>query len=60
MSCEIGFYKYETINGKNFEFIDYYPINDFIKKHLNTVGKIKYEFEKNEPKKINGKLVVLI
>lgn len=60
MDFEIGFYKYETSVEKNLSFIDYYPINDDVKKHLDEVGKIKYEFENNLPKKINGKLVVLI
>lgn len=60
MNPNIGYYKYETSNGKNYEFINYYPITDEIKEYLIKVGNFKYEFDGDNLKKINGKLVVLI
>ena len=60
MNCNIGFYKYETSKDKNFNFIDYYPINEEVKNYLSSSGNIKYEFENNSPKIIDGKLVILI
>jgi len=54
---DIGYFKYESSIPKKLTEIPYYPINDII---LNSLEHIKYEFENNVQKKINGKLVVLI
>ncbi len=54
---EIGYFKYENKLNEITTEIPYYPINNFL---LNNLTHVKYEFENNQPKKINGKLVVLI
>jgi len=54
---EIGYFKYENKLNEITTEIPYYPINSFL---LNNLKHVKYEFENNQPKKINGKLVVLI
>lgn len=60
MNNEIGFYKYGATNGVNYEFIHPYPIDKKTLENLKKNGNIKYEFENNKLKKINGKLVVII
>lgn len=56
----IGYYKYESKNETINQFLDYYPINKTILEYLKKEKFIKYEFENNKPKTINGKLIVLI
>jgi hypothetical protein len=56
MESNIGFYRYENKNITNYE-MPYYPINLNV---LRNIKHLKYEFENNTPKKIDGKFVVLI
>jgi len=56
MKSDIGFYRYENKNNTDYE-MPYYPINVSV---LNNIKHLKYEFENNTPKKIDGKFVVLI
>lgn len=57
---EIGYYKYQAKETPIIDCINYYPINDFINEYLLRQDFIKLEYHNNEPKKIDGKIIVLI
>ena len=57
---KIGFYKYENSNKLVVECVREYPITADIINYITQKKDIKFEFENNEPKLIDGKFVVLI
>ena len=58
---KIGYYKYAASYLMfNDICIREYPITEEIISYLKKLGNIKYEFEGNKPKLINGKLVVFV
>ena len=58
---KIGYYKYAASNCMfNDICIREYPITEEIISYVKKMNNIKYEFEGNKPKLINGKLVVFV
>lgn len=57
---KIGYYKYETSNKEFNSLCGEYPITDDIINHIKKLNYIKFEFEKDNPKLINGKFIVLV
>jgi len=56
----IGYFKYETHSSSFNEFVSEYPITDDIIKYIKKLGYIKIEFDGNNPRLINDKLIALI
>lgn len=58
---KIGYYKYGAINCSFSDFcVREYPITEDILCYLKKLKNIKYEFEGDKPKLINGKLIVFV
>ena len=57
---KIGYYKYETSNEGLLDLACEYPITEEILNYIKNMGNVKIEFEGNNPKLINGKLIILI
>ena len=57
---KIGYYKYETSNNKFSHLAREYPITEEMVNYIKILNNIKFEFEGNSPKLINGKLVTLV
>lgn len=57
---KIGYYKYETSNEELLDLACEYPITEDILNYIKNMGNVKIEFEGNNPKLINGKLIILV
>jgi hypothetical protein len=57
---EVGYYKYNSKEKPIVDCLSYYPINDYITEHILNQEFIEFEYDNNNPKTINGKIIVLI
>jgi hypothetical protein len=57
---EIGYFKYKAHNSLIVDCIKEFPITEDIKEFLKSENNFDIEIVDGEPKKISGKLVVLI
>ena len=56
----IGYYKYSPTNPNIADCVREYPITEEILKYIEKTGLFKIEYQNSKPKKIDGKLIVLI
>lgn len=57
---EVGYYKYKSSTSPIVDCLSYYPINDFIKEYILNQKFVELEFEKNDIKLLNGKIIAII
>jgi hypothetical protein len=57
---EIGYYKYKSTTTPIIECLSCYPINESINEYILNQKFVEFEYESNDIKTIDGKIVALI